>query len=134
MKTLQQIIEGLNIKYEARQVARRPDGVTWGATFYRIRIRCGSHRMTTYWSQGGALTEAPSLADVLDCLASDAASLENAKDFAEFATESGYNNGTEAGLREAQRVYKAVCRTSAQLKRVLGESVYNALLWDCERL
>jgi len=133
MNTLEETINGLNLKFEAECVENRPDGVNWGQYHFRIRMRCGSHRMTIYWSQGSARPHSPTLADVLDCLASDAASYENARDFAEFTFEMGYN-ATESGLREAERIYKMMRKQSAQLRRLLGKSVYKALLWDTEKL
>ena len=72
----------------------------------------------------------PELADVLDCLASDAAGYENARSFADWCADYGY----DVDSRRAERTFKAVERQATSLHRVLGESAYRTLLWDIERL
>jgi hypothetical protein len=79
---------------------------------------------------GPALIGTPKLADVLDCLASDAAGFENAQSFEDWAAEYGYDTDS----RKAEKVYRTVERQAKQLRRVLGDEGYNALLWDIERL
>lgn len=102
----------------------------WAASHWQIVIRrntaeCG---MTTYFSQGSALTEPPTLADVLDCLASDAASVENASSFEEWCAEYGCDTDS----RKAERTYNACKKQADDLKRLLG-SAYEALLWEVKR-
>jgi hypothetical protein len=86
-------------------------------------------RMTVYFSQGSAHTDEPTAADVLDCLAMDAAGLENAPGFEEWAREYGYDTDS----RKAEAVYKTVQKQAAKLARFLSPEAYDALLWHTER-
>ncbi len=98
---------------------------------WRCIIRAGKARMSLVFSMGsGHGGKRPELADVLDCLASDAAGYENAKGFDDWCGDYGYDQDS----RRALRTFKAVERQATSLHRVLGESAYNALLWDIERL
>jgi hypothetical protein len=83
-----------------------------------------------YFSQGSAHTENPTLADVLDCLASDASGYENACTFEDWASEYGY----ETDSRKAEKTFRAIKRQAEQLKRTLGEDAYQELLYNTERM
>ncbi|HUT63574.1 MAG TPA: hypothetical protein VMZ04_06425, partial [Anaerolineae bacterium] len=70
----------------------------------------------------------PTVSDVLNCLASDASGIENARDFNEWASEYGYDEDS----REAERIYK-VCQDQAnQLQAFLPDEKYNELLFEVE--
>ena len=71
----------------------------------------------------------PELADVLDCLASNAMGIENARCFEEWAAEYGYDEDS----RRAERVYRTCQEEAAKLARFLGEGVFQEVL-DAERL
>jgi hypothetical protein len=104
-----------------------------GATMdhWRCTIRAGHSRMSLVFSMGsGHNGKRPELADVLYCLASDASGYENARDFADWCSEYGYDTDS----RRAERTFRAVERQAKRLRSVLGESAYNTLLWDTERL
>jgi hypothetical protein len=97
-----------------------------------------------YFSQGSAHTTDPTLADVLDCLASDASGYENARVdtrpdekqdkaltvFEGWASEYGYDTDS----RKAEKTFRAIKRQSEQLKRTIGAEAYEELLWQVERL
>lgn len=88
-------------------------------------------KMTTYFSMGkGHHGKAPELADVLDCLGMDAASVENARDFADWCSEYGYDTDS----RKAHRTYTICKRQAERLRKLLGINAYNDLLWETERL
>lgn len=88
-------------------------------------------KMTTYFSMGsGHNGKAPELGDVLDCLASDAASVENARDFADWCSEYGYDTDS----RKAHRTYTVCKRQAERLRKLLGVTAYDDLLWNTERL
>lgn len=72
----------------------------------------------------------PELEDILDCLASDSAAVENARDFEDFAAEFGYDEDS----REAEKTYRVCQEQSVRLFDLLGEDAYDTLLWDMERL
>lgn len=73
---------------------------------------------------------APTLAEVLDCLASDAATVENARTFEEWASELGYDTDS----REAYKTYKVTKRQTEKLRALLGPEWFDRLLWHTERL
>lgn len=86
--------------------------------------------MTVYFSQGSAHKKSPTLAEVLDCLASDASGVDNARSFEDWASEYGYDTDS----RKAERTYH-ICEKQAQdLKALLGQDAYNQLLYSTERL
>jgi hypothetical protein len=88
------------------------------------------HTMTVTFSQGyGHHGAEPELASVLDCLASDAAGVENAQGFEDWCSDYGYDTDS----RKPEKVYKACEREVDRLKRFLGEELYKDLLWNTER-
>jgi hypothetical protein len=87
------------------------------------------YRMVVPFSQGPAISKPPSLADVLDCLASDAAGYENAQSFEDWAGEYGYDTDS----RKAYRIYETVKEQALELQAVLGGEAYEQLLWNTER-
>lgn len=72
----------------------------------------------------------PDAESVLDCLASDAATVENARRFEEWAEELGYDPDS----REAEKTFDVCVDAAKQLEDFLGRDAYNTLLWDIERL
>lgn len=101
-----------------------------GSTHWRCMLRRGKRRITVYFSQGPAISREPTAEDVLDCLASDAAGVENARSFEDWCGEYGYDTDS----RKAERIYNVVRRQADALRRLLGDDLYNTLLWDTERL
>lgn len=97
---------------------------------WKCRIRRGRRSMTLVFSMGsGHYGSEPTLDQVLDCLASDSASVEQA-DFEEWCSELGYDPDS----RKAERTYN-VCKAQAdKLKSLLGELAYEQLLYKTERL
>jgi hypothetical protein len=104
------------------------DGWAYTASHWTCTLHFGRQRMAVAFSQGSAHFDPPKLADVLDCLASDASGLENARDFADWCAEYGYDTDS----RKAERTYKAIKRQASRLKAVLGTD-YETLLFDTER-
>ncbi len=72
----------------------------------------------------------PSLADFLDCLASDAGSYDNARDFSDWCGEYGYDDDS----RTAERTYNMIAEQSRNLRRLLGADSYRELTENTERL
>ena len=100
---------------------------------YRVCLQViteGSHRQyTTYFSKGmGHNGAEPTTEEVLDCLASDSAGIENEGSFENWADGYGYEQD-----QKARRIYQACCRVSEKLIRLLGQDLYNTLLWNTER-
>lgn len=86
--------------------------------------------LTVYFSQGSAHKKPPTLADVLDCLASDASGVDNAQSFEEWASEYGYDTDS----RKAECTYRICEKQAQELKALLGRDAYNQLLYGTERL
>lgn len=95
-------------------------------------LRKDKRRMTVPFSCGvGHNGKAPKVEDVLDCLASDSASIENAQSFEEWCAEYGYDTNS----RKAEKTFKICQRQAAKLKQFMDSSAgYNQLLFNTERL
>ena len=87
--------------------------------------------MTVYFSMGyGHNGKAPKVADVLDCLSSDASGFENARSFEDWCSEYGYDTDS----RKAEKIFKTVEHQAKRLSNFLGPDAYQQLLWSVERL
>ena len=128
--TIQKLISKYGIKFTSDWVSQRPDDLmSHDMNHYKCRILCGRRGFTLYFSQGYGITGDPKLTGVLDCLASDAASYENATSFEDWANEFGYDTDS----RKAEKTYRAIKRQAEQLKRTIGPEAYQDLLWNTER-
>lgn len=140
MTAIQKFITEHNLSMSCKHADSNPnmDDADWSrsARHYLCRIirnsgdwLAGSDHGTIeiYFSQGSAHTKEPSLSDVLECLASDAATVENAQDFEDWANELGYDTDS----RKAEASYEACLEQSDNLKELLGDA-YEALLWNIE--
>jgi hypothetical protein len=97
---------------------------------WRCVLRMGRRRMTIYFSQGtGYNGNTPELPSVLNCLASDSAGLVNASyDFGAWCREYGYDEDS----RKAETTFNAIARQAKRLKRFLGDSAYDTLLFHTD--
>lgn len=135
MKPLEQFIREQRITAKARWADSNPhmSDQKWAQTanHWKVVLRRQGKRLTIPFSQGSAITHEPTAEDVLDCLASDSAGIENARgDFEEWAREYGY--GTDS--RTAEREFKLCEKQAEKLKAFLGDGAYEELLWETERL
>lgn len=137
-KTTQTIAEFIavnQIEMSALQTHANPniDSMGRGATHWSCEIRQvgkgNADTLVTFYSMGSGLKGAPELADVLDCLASDASGADNARDFEDWASEYGYDTDS----RKAEKIYNACVEGRDKLKAFLGAPAYEALLWNTER-
>ncbi len=105
-----------------------------------LRNGCGD-RMIIPFSMGcGNNGRSPTAEDVLDCLASDSASIENARSFEDWAAQMGSDPdsraaemGSDPDSRDAEKSYRVCLKQADKLKAFLGLQ-YHILLWDIERL
>jgi hypothetical protein len=89
-----------------------------------------SRRMTLTFSKGyGHHGAEPTATEVLDCLASDAAGIDNAVSFEDWCSEYGYDTDS----RKAEKTFKACEHEATRLKTFLGEDLYQQLLYWTER-
>lgn len=136
--TLGRFIYENDIKLDYDPIPERPDRKDvdkkeqeWqdSAFHYKVTLKRGSKRLTTYFSMGAAHREPPEADEVLDSLASEASGIDNARDFDDWAAEYGYDTDS----RKAEKIYNACKTISEKLKKFLGEDLYKTLLYDVER-
>lgn len=122
---------------EPERVAENPNMTDFDGDHWRCVLRCGSRRMTVYFSQGyGHNGKPPKLPGILSCLASDAATIENSGGFEDWARDLGF----DADSRKAEANYRQCERQTEKLKRFLSgtrsdddsTTAYAALLWNTE--
>lgn len=100
-------------KVTLRREAVAPDGM--------------SNRLVVYFSKGSAHHgKRPTAIEVLGCLASDAATMVNCRNFEEWADEFGMSPDS----RKAEKTYNATRKQCDELKRFLGDGLFRALLED----
>lgn len=110
----------------------------WQADHWECRITDAGHNkpaMVIPFSCGtgrrvNGVAQPPTLADVLGCLASDSASVENSQSFDDWCADFGYDTDS----RKAERTYNACKGQAAALRTLLGDTEYETLLWNVERL
>jgi len=142
MKQIEQFIQEAQLEMTAKQIPGRNDipRDTWskGARHFVCEIkRVGfgaRDPMIVFFSQGSAHTKPPTLADVLDCLASDVSSIDG-QPFEGWADDMGYKCA-ECGqyTRDAAKTYHMIEEQAHDLKALLDDAAYAELLWNVERL
>lgn len=101
-----------------------------GSRHYRCTLHCGRRRMSVPFSMGPALAAEPQLRDVLDCLASDAAGVEDIDSFEAWAADYGIDPDSRTG----ERTYQTVRRQASRLRALLGDEAFDQLLYHVGRL
>lgn len=131
MHTLEERIDTLGIRATVKEGSDKwpPFELPPGSTSWTVTLRLEGRQMTTPFYQGPALTKPPEVADVLDCMLSDARIIEDTPDWEEFAADCGYDRDSLSGYQ----TWQAATRQTKRLRRFLGEH-YESLLWDTERL
>lgn len=135
--TLESFICRFSLSMTSRRTDSNPnvDNERWEADHWRVNIRLpekagkDSKRFSIVFSMGkGHKGRHPALRDVLDCLRSDALSIESTRNFKDWATELGFDPDS----RKAERSYRATKGQTELLKEFLGEEAYQVLLYDME--
>jgi len=133
--TMKQFINWYRIKIESEYVDSNPNMQDDGhrMNHYKVvltaRIDGKRKQFTTYFSMGLGLSGDPDAGSVLDCLASDSSGIDG-QSFEDWAGDYGYDTDS----RKAERTYNACVTQAAKLKKFLGESVYETLVYHTERL
>lgn len=126
-----QFAEFHRISMTSEKVEANKNAPDWkDANHYKVTLRRGGDEIRTYYSQGFGIQGEPEVAEVLDSLASDASTVENATSFEDWAGELGYDPDS----RKAEQTYKACKRIAGDLRAFLGKDLYSDLLWHTERL
>lgn len=134
MKTIHDLIAKNAIRIICKRTNSNPAMADLGdnARHWHITLvngKSGNRLRSLKFSQGSALTAEPTAADVLDCLALDASSVENARDFEDWCHGYGYDTDS----RSAEKIYNTIKAQIVKLKELMG-SDYKALLFDVEKL
>jgi hypothetical protein len=98
----------------------------WEHHAWKVVLRYQGRQLTTPFYTGVALGE-PTARDVLEALLSDAATIENAQDFEDWAANLGFDSDS----RCAEKTYQAADEQTTKLKRFLGDA-YQGAIWDSE--
>jgi hypothetical protein len=134
MQTLAKFLDGNDVAMRCRPVTVNgdPTGLIaepWAPQQYSCRLyRSNGHRPLT--AIVGSDSGAPELCDVLDAVAAQAAVVDQAQAYEQWALEMGFDPDS----REGERVYRAARREAKLLRQLLGEDQYARLLWHTERL
>ena len=97
---------------------------------WTVTLEFAGHKMTVPFYMGkGHGHKPPALEDVLDCLLSDAAGYEQARDFEDWAAEYGYDSDS----RKAEATWRAVAEQTRRLRQFLGLR-YDAYVYETDRL
>lgn len=133
LKSMNEFLDEMNITMKSVSVPKNPYGDDpqwdpqashWLCTF----TNADGATFDTYFSMGSAYTEEPTAEQVMDCLSSDAESIQYAG-FEEWAREMGYDEDS----RRAERTYNLIEQQARELKAFLGLAAYDELLYRVER-
>lgn len=96
----------------------------WKVWLRRYGVRTS---FLTTFTMGAAHKGTPNLLDVLDCLRSDCASIEDTPAFEEWAASLGYDTDS----RKAEAVWRTCLEQSALLRGWMGREMYDVFI-QCE--
>jgi hypothetical protein len=134
MQTLEKFLHGNDVEMRCQLVTADGDPTAriaepWAPRQYSCRLyRSNGHRPLT--AILGSDNGAPELREVLDAVAAQAAVVDQAHGYEQWALAMGFDPDSRAG----ERVYRAACRQARLLRQLLGEDQYARLLWQTERL
>jgi hypothetical protein len=134
VQTLEKFLTGSDVAMRCREVdpnSSRLQLMTapWAAHQYRCELH-GSNGDAPVTTIVGSDNGPPEMPDVLDEVAAEAAVVETARCFEEWAVQMGFDPDS----RHAERVYRAWRRRTSNLRTLLGNERYEQLLWRTERL
>lgn len=133
---INEFIEKYGIHYkQCNKMFRNPNMPDWkNADHWEVVLHTpgkGINEFATYYSMGyGHEGKKPTMQQVLDSVASDAAGYEDSGSFEEWAMNYGYDPDS----RKAEKIYRLVEQESRELKTFLGNEAYESLLRETERM
>ena len=128
---MKKLARKIGLRIESEMVGENPSNPDWtDAYHYKVTLYRNNPRrqLTTHYSMGYAHCYEPVAVDVLDCLISDASSIDYAMGFEDWAADFGYDTDS----RKAERIYKACESIGHKVKKFLG-SQWDAAM-EAERL
>lgn len=134
VQTLEKFLTGSDLAMRCRKVD--PNGshrllitAPWAPHQYRCELY-GSNGDRPVTTIVGSDDGPPEMPDVLDEVAAEAAVVETARCFEEWAIQMGFDPDS----RYAERVYRSWRKRTSNLRKLLGDEHYERLLWGTERL
>lgn len=127
---IREFVADNGITMVSRSRKSNPNMTDFKGNHYTVTISRGDKRMSVTYSMGVALVGNPKIDDVLDCLANDAAGVENARNFEDWAGDYGY----DADSRKAEKTYNECKKQAQELRDLLGGDLYQTLLYDVDRM
>jgi hypothetical protein len=124
--TIKALVSRWGVQIESTSTDTNPSAPDWkDANHYRVTLRTRTPRrqLSTYFSQGYGITGDPTASGVLSCLVSDAAGVDNARSFEEWASDYGF----DADSRKAERTFKACQEQARKLRAFLGTERYTEI-------
>jgi len=128
MITMQAFINKHRIRISVEYADANPNMGRQDMNHFKVTLRRLGRQLSIPFSQGYGISGEPDAKSVLNCLASDASSLENAGNFESWAGEYGYDTDS----RKAEKLYRAVEQQTAKLQRFLEPDQYQELLYQTE--
>jgi hypothetical protein len=134
MQPIEDFVAACAIKMQCEEVDLAADdrfraADPWAPGHYRCRLR-SNHRVGRITITLGSDDGPPELSDVLEVLAADAAVVDEAQSFEDWAIQLGFDPDS----RYAERLYRAAQRQACRLRELLGDEYYSRLLWETKRL
>ncbi len=132
MQTITEFLRKHPVTMTCRRVEESPNldpSDTWSqrATHWKCTLSHQGESRSVFFSQGPAHRNPPTLRDVLDCIASDSADLD--QPFEEWAKGLGYDPDS----RKAYRIYTVCVVQAENLESLLGKDVFRELVYHTER-
>jgi hypothetical protein len=134
MQTLEKFLNGSDVALRCREVTLNGNHASvitepWAAQQYQCELH-GANGDRPVKAIIGSDNGTPELPDVLDGLAAEAAVVDQARRYEQWAVQMGFDPDS----RHGERVYRAARRQAKLLRELLGDHVYEQLLWQTERL
>jgi hypothetical protein len=129
--TIAEFVKTYHIRMTAMRAQSNPNMPDSSSmNHWKCILRRPSHTLTVFFSMGlGHNGKEPAAEDVLDCLASNAASIDNARGFEDWCADFGYDTDS----RKAENTFKTCEHQASRLKTFLESHLYNELLYSTER-
>lgn len=127
MQTYLEFAAKHNVTLNAVERSERPGAHDWskGSRHFACTLICHGIGFDFWFSQGSAHTEAPTVENVLICLASDAHGTKDTS-FEEWCRDLGYDDDS----RKALAIYEACEETATGLEHVLGSDALEELYYE----
>ena len=130
-QTISDFLTAHGITMTAKRVDQNPNMGDATMDHWQCVFRKGRQSFKTFYSMGSAHRgKEPKAAEVLNCLASDAASVVNTGGFEEWARDLGFDPDS----RKAEKIFNTIEKQATKLAKFLGDDAYQDLICEVERL